>query len=111
MAKYSTIPSAPVHATHCQHYKRDMHERFRPQHKHCFPKRPENGKGRGEPVSEPKDFPSTGTPDTLLQAHQQEEKFERSEQIAAAGHVVPAEDASKWIESEEDDWLDKDAAR
>ena len=111
MNNRSTIPSAPAHAKHSHDCVRDTHGRFRPEHEHCFPERPKNGRGSTDLVPERKDFPATGTPDTLLQAHQQEEEFERGERIAASEHIIPETDASEFIENEQDDWLDKDASQ
>ncbi len=100
MTKQSSIPSARAHVVHAT-----------PQHQHCYPERPANGKHRDDPIPERRDFPSTGTPDTLLPAHQQEEEFERSEQVTAAAHIVPETTESDRIEPEREDCLDKDASR
>ena len=90
-----------------------MHGSFLPKHPQTFPpqKQQEERGGGADPLSVRTDFPDTGTPDSIQLAHVQEDAFERSERIAASEHMVPADDATEWIESEEDDWLDKDASR
>ncbi len=107
MAKRSTIPSAHARVMHAS--KRDMHGRFLPEHERCFPARPTEATTENEPAATRTDYPGTGTPNVIRQAHLQEEAFERSERISAGGHIVPSRDRTEWIEAEEDDWLDKDA--
>lgn len=109
MTNKSPSPSAPIRITHAT--PRDARARFLPEHEHCFPERPKDPRSNGGHASPRTDFPETGTPDVIRQSHVQEEEFERSEQLAASERIVPVEDSSERIEPEQDDWLDKDAAR
>lgn len=123
MTKHSSTPSAPTYAGHAHpahrdsHGRlvhassRDTHGRFLPEHEHCFPERPTDGRGNGEPVQERKDFPATGTPESILHKDETAVEIEHSEQVMEAGHPVPERSEREGFEEEQEDWLDKDASR
>ena len=92
MTRLPTIPPAPTHAKHVRICKRDLHGRFLPVHGHCFPERLQNGRGHNQPVPERMDFPSTGTPASVV-------------------HTDDTAVKNDWIEPEQDDWLDGDVFR
>lgn len=70
------------------------------RHVHRIPERPAYEADTGPAaVVPPGDGPETGTRDALVrQPRHEEEGTGRSERIAAAGHVVPADDATEWVE-------------
>lgn len=112
-----TTATGTSSATSCHpsHVYKPTHERHfgccHPEHRASFPGKVQtNGRGSSLGKDAKADEP-TSTPDFLLKTHEQEEEPERSERIATGEQIVPAEDATEWIESERDDWLDNDAAK
>lgn len=83
---------------HASHH--DPRSVFTPRHAHCFPEKPREAARNGEAADPRRDFPETGTPNVLRNAHDQEDACERSERIAASGRIVPDEDDSEWLDPE-----------
>ena len=97
MTRHSATPSAHIHS--------DARDAQR------FPERVRSKNTNNEPVVARTDFPATGTPNAVLHGNEAPLEIERSEQVTKAGRTVPTTDAWQGFEEEQQDWLDKDAAR